>query len=150
MDGKAVLALIEEILHSYGLEINPAEVDSDLLDIEANYFGNNGWFEVCEQDGRIIGSYGLYRLSNDTCELRKMYVHPASRGLGIGKSMMDRAIMKAGELLYKTIVLESNRRLDMARTLYEKYGFTEYHPPHLSQRCDFAMKKELLQPGYHA
>mgnify|MGYP006312686817 CR=1 FL=1 len=142
-DGNKILKLIDEALSSYNLKINPDETDKDLMDIDTNYFKNNGWFEVYEVNNQIVGSYGLYKVSDDICELRKMYLSPKYQGKGIGKLMMDKVIINANRLNYKTIILESNRKLGHAFELYKKYGFQEFIPDHLSERCDFAMKKNL-------
>jgi len=142
-DQDKILALIEKILKEYDLSISPSETDKDLSDIHHYYFKNNGLFEILEENGALIGTYGLYAISKAVCELRKMYLLPSHQGKGLGKLIMDRAIQKAKELGYKTMILETNQKLDKAVGLYKKYGFIEYQPDHLSDRCDIAMKKEL-------
>jgi putative acetyltransferase len=52
------------VLAEYGLKPDPACTDVDLDDIEASYFNRGGVFYVlAEQDGSIIGSYGLYPIA---------------------------------------------------------------------------------------
>jgi putative acetyltransferase len=143
VDEKAVLELVKKVLAGYGLNINPAETDKDLSDLDKYYFSKNGYFAVIEVEGLIVGSYGLCKISASACELRKMYLLPEHQGKGFGKMMMEDALKKAGELGYKEIILETNKKLDKAIHLYYKYGFQEYIPVHLSDRCDFAMKKVL-------
>ena len=142
-DQGEILNLVKRVLEDYGLDINPSETDKDLSDIAHNYFGRNGLFEIIEEDGEIVGSYGVYPVSPDVCELRKMYLLPGFQGRGLGKLMMERAISKSRELGYATMVLETNKKLNKAVGLYEKYGFVEYTPAHLSDRCDLAMKRDL-------
>jgi len=140
-DRTEIYKLVETVLTDYGLKMNPAETDKDLQDLEDSYFNSNGWFEVIEDlQNRIIGSYGIFKINNVACELRKMYLYPDFQGLGLGKTMMDKAIIKAQELGYKEIILETNKILVRAIELYKKYGFVEYHPEHLSGRCDLSMR----------
>lgn len=138
-----IMDLVKSVLSDYGLKTNPLETDKDLSDLDDYYFSKNGWFAVIEMDSEIIGSYGIFKIDEKTCELRKMYLLNNYQGQGLGKLMMEDAVKKAIELGYSEVVLETNKLLDKAITLYGKYGFVSYNPSHLSDRCDFAMRKEL-------
>ncbi len=138
-----ILQLVKSVLSEYGLDINPEETDKDLSNIEAYYFKNNGFFEVLEKDNQIVGSYGLYPVTKELCELRKMYLLSSYQGAGYGRMIMERAMARAKELGYKTMTLETNSSLKKALKLYRKYGFSEYEPDHFSDRCDLALKRSL-------
>ena len=142
-DESKIMDLVKSVLADYGLKTNPHETDRDLSDLEEYYFNKNGWFAVIEKENEIIGSYGIFNVNKKTCELRKMYLLNNYQGQGLGKLMMEDAFEKARELGYSEIILETNKLLDKAITLYGKYGFVQYKPNHLSDRCDFAMRKEL-------
>ncbi len=135
--------LIKDILDAYEIYVNRSEIDEDLSDIEKYYFNNNGWFEILEDENQLLGSYGIYKIDNTTCELRKMYLSENLRGKGFGKQMMNKAIQKASELGYSTMILETNKQLDKAVGLYRKCGFEPYTPSHFIDCCDFAMKREI-------
>jgi GNAT superfamily N-acetyltransferase len=62
---------------------------------------------------------------SSTCELKRLYLTPASRGLGVSKLLMDVALPKARELGYKEMLLDTLRSMTPARKLYEGYGFEE-------------------------
>jgi putative acetyltransferase len=131
--------LVYTVLEEYGLEPDPESTDADLRDIEQSYFVQGGTFQVLvEENGSIVGAYGLYRLGGHTCELRKMYLHRDCRGKGLGKRLLDDALAKARELGFGRVVLETASVLREAIALYERYGFTPYRPDHLSARCDQA------------
>lgn len=138
-----VFAIVKSVLQQYGLQVNPEATDKDLSDIKKYYIDKGGCFKVIEDDGNIVGSYGLFPLSPTTCELRKMYLLPAYQGKGLGRLMLDDAIAEARKRQFKDFVLETNSVLDNARRLYRSYGFEEYEPEHLSDRCDCAMKLRL-------
>jgi len=142
-DQGEILNLVKRVLKDYGLDIDPSETDRDLSDTAHYYFKRNGLFEIIDEDGEIVGSYGVYPVSPDVCELRKMYLLPGFQGRGLGKLMMERAISKSKELGYATMLLETNKKLEKAVRLYEKYGFVEYTPAHLSDSCDLAMRRDL-------
>ena len=142
-DESEVMNLLKTVLAGYGLKTNSAVTDSDILNIEQSYVKNNGAFKVLTDNKKIIGSYGIFKISKNVCELRKMYLYKSYHGQGLGKKMMIDAINVAKYLGYTEMVLETNSRLKEAKRLYEKFGFKEYQPDHLSDRCDYAMKIKL-------
>ncbi|MEG0712798.1 MAG: GNAT family N-acetyltransferase, partial [Niameybacter sp.] len=142
-DEEAVLQVIESVLKDYGLELNPKEADLDVTDLEYYYINNNGWFQVVEAEGEIIGSVGVFKMDENECELRKMYLLPSFQGQGIGRELMENAIEAAVQLGYKIITLQTNSVLIKALPLYEKYGFSEEKGIEVCSRCDLFMKKHL-------
>ncbi len=140
-DGPAVSELIEVVLQLYGLDCDP-ETDADLNNISDAYSG--GVFKVLDNDGILIGSYGLYKNSSQSCELRKMYLYQSYHGMGLGRLMMEDAFKSARKLGFKEMKLETNSCLTNAIEMYKKYGFKEYKPKHpISCRCDMVMRKTI-------
>ena len=136
--------LVYGILREYNLKPDPAATDADIKDIESSYFGRGGMFFVLEtEEGSIIGAYGLYPVEEKTCELRKMYLHKAHRGKGLGKFLLEDALSNTRQLGFKKMILETASVLKEAIALYKSYGFVEYNPQHMSSRCDQAYLLEL-------
>jgi len=138
-----VFRLVKEVLTIYGLKANPEITDKDIGDIQRNYIDSKGYFAILEDKSSVIGSYGILKLSDDVCELRKMYLKREYQGTGLGKLMMEDALIKAKALGFKKMVLETNSVLKEAIGLYRKYGFKNFVPEHLSDRCDCAMERDL-------
>ena len=141
-DEEKVLKLVQEVLNLYGLNLNPDDEDLDITDIPKYYTENNGDFEVIEFKGEIIGSYGIYRIDEETCELRKMYLKKEFQGLGLGNIMLENSLKLAISLNYKKITLQTNSVLYKAVKLYKKYGFEEFEEE-VCERCDLAMVREI-------
>jgi len=146
-DAQAIRDLVFGALTSYGLSPDPANTDEDLEDIEAHYHLRGGWFAVLEEDGVIVGCYGLHRIDDSECELRKMYLRAAFRGRGFGKRLLEHALEKAEALGFAVLCLETASVLKEAIALYEKYGFAPYDTAPLSARCDRAYRKNMHKPG---
>jgi len=143
-DGERIRDLVYAVLEEYGLKPDPGSTDADLADIEQAYFASGGAFYVLEsQHGFIIGAYGLYRIDERTCELRKMYLHRDYRGKGLGKRLLEDALTRARQRGFARVVLETASVLKEAIALYQTYGFTPHEPEHLSPRCDQAYCLEL-------
>lgn len=141
-DELGVLNLVKEVLEPYGLELNPSGEDLDITNIPKYYMENHGDFEVIEFMGNIIGSYGIYRIDTETCELRKMYLKQNFQGMGLGNIMIENSFKIAKSLGYKRIILQTNSLLYKATKLYKKYGFEELKEE-VCKRCDLAMVRNI-------
>lgn len=139
-DSEEIKKLIFTVLKEYGLKPDLLKTDKDLDNIEDFYFNDGGYFGVVEDEKIITATVGLCKVDEETCELRKMYSYPEQRGKGLGNKLMDYSISKAKELGFNRIILETATPLKEAISLYKKYGFTEFKPDHLSQRCDKAFE----------
>jgi len=88
-DCDRIAALVSGVLSEFNLPFEPESKDSDLGDIEESYLQSGGIFELVEdRSGRLLGTYGLFPLTQETCELRKMYFVAEIRGLGLGKQVL--------------------------------------------------------------
>src|SRR5687767_11930969 len=74
------------------------------------FTASNSMLWVAEIDNQIMGCCGIYPtegLNEDTVELVKFYLPAISRGKGIGKKLMEKAILSAIDFGYKKLYLES-------------------------------------------
>ena len=104
---------------------------------------------VAELEGNIVGGGGIYPtdgLPADTCELVKMYLLPEARGIGLGKTILERCLKTARQAGFSQIYLESMPELKLALKMYERFGFSYLcapmgHSGHFG--CDLHMVREL-------
>lgn len=83
-------------------------------------------YYVALLDDQIVGGGGIYPtdgLPDDTCELVKMYLLPAARGLNLGRTMIEKCLAFAKEAGYKNVYLETMPELQQALKVYAKFGF---------------------------
>ena len=145
-DCDRIAALVSGVLSEFNLPFEPESKDSDLGDIEESYLQSGGIFELVEdRSGRLLGTYGLFPLTRETCELRKMYFVAEIRGLGLGKQVLQRAVNHAWRLGFKAIVLETISVLDRAVRLYTHFGFVPMETKHTSARVDQAYILKLSE-----
>jgi putative acetyltransferase len=114
--------------------------DTDLDDLERNYFGRGGVFEVVEdcRSSQIVGCAGLLPLTERRAELCKMYILRSARGRGLGKRLLEDLLEAARRSGFAEVWLETNSVLTVATGLYMKFGFQPVEPGHLLPRCDQA------------
>jgi putative acetyltransferase len=143
-DREKVTRHVGAVLSEFGLSLDPSGTDADLLDIEKHYLAPGGLFEIIEDErGDLLGTVGLYRLDEKSCELRKMYFAPEVRGRGLGKYVLERAVEKAKSLGFEQMILETASVLKAANHLYVKYGFRPLAREHLPSRADLAYILDL-------
>ncbi|KAF3934842.1 hypothetical protein ABW19_dt0201646 [Dactylella cylindrospora] len=63
-----------------------------------------------------------------TCEMKRLYTLPSTRGLGVGKALIE-DIMKAAEQLgYEEMYLDTLSTMKKALSMYERFGFERTEP----------------------
>jgi GNAT superfamily N-acetyltransferase len=83
---------------------------------------------LAEIDGEPVGMGALRPLAPDEAEIKRMYVRPSSRGLGVGRAILQRLIDDARTLGYRTIHLDSAPFMHEAHALYRSVGFVPSEP----------------------
>jgi DNA-binding MarR family transcriptional regulator/GNAT superfamily N-acetyltransferase len=85
----------------------------------------DGAFLVMRSDHETVGCGGVQRIDDGTAEIKRMWIHPDWRGLGLGGRMLTR-LEAVGRTLGRTrVVLDTNETLTEAIAMYERAG---YHP----------------------
>jgi len=59
------------------------------------------------------------------CEMKRLYCVPASRGLGIGRILVEAVVKEAERLGYQEIRLDTLPQMEGARRLYTEWGFVD-------------------------
>ena len=88
----AVMAgIIRQTLRAYRLDLpGTAYFDASLDGLSACYAAPNSGYWVLHVDGRPVGGGGFAAFSGfpDCCELQKLYLTEAARGLGFGAALL--------------------------------------------------------------
>jgi L-amino acid N-acyltransferase YncA/predicted GNAT family N-acyltransferase len=120
-------ALIEsldaELSHVYPepgathFELEPSEVSPE-----------RGGFFAIEAGDAVVGCGAVRALDAETAELKRMFVAPEWRGLGLSKRILQELEGEAGRLGAKRIRLETGERQVAAVALYERSGYRRIAP----------------------
>ncbi|MPR35675.1 GNAT family N-acetyltransferase [Salmonirosea aquatica] len=127
---KAAVGLFNEYIASLDFDLGFQNVDHELTILPVMYGPPTGRLFLVQSETEFVGCAALRRIENDTtCELKRMFLHPAYRGLGIGKAVMEKSISCARSLGYTTMKLDTiGYKMPWAVKLYESYGFRETAP----------------------
>ena len=74
----------------------------------------------------------LQRISDDKAEIKRMRVHPNFQRRGFGQTILNRLEMRADDLGYKILCLDTTVQQIAARKLYEKNGYCEIEQQKIS------------------
>ena len=76
-------------------------------------------------DGIPMGIACLKALTDQTGEVKRMYVRPQARNRGLGRALLDRLLEEAPHIGYERVRLDSARFMTEAHRLYRTSGFQE-------------------------
>ena len=144
-DGAAIRAVVIAVMNEYGLSSDLEGNDADLRSFVHSYRGRGGAFRVVTSaEGVIVGCGGLYPIDAREAEIRRMYLLPEARGVGVGRKLLEDLISVARERRFERVVLETASVLKEAISLYRKRGFVPVARRSTALReCDQAYALEL-------
>jgi putative acetyltransferase len=85
-------------------------------------------FFVIRHEGMAAGCGGIKLVGTAYGEIKRMYVRPPFRGLGLGRRMLDHLAAYALQHGVQVLRLETGTYQPEARRLYERYGFHRIPP----------------------
>ena len=84
-----------------------------------------GAFYVVMSDGLPLGCCGLKGVGTEIAEIKRLWVSPAARGMGLAQRLLTECEQAARELGIKVLRLDTNSALPEAERLYRKTGWTQ-------------------------
>ena len=107
-----------------GVDLCFQNFDEEMATLPGRYAMPDGRLFYATVDGRGAGCVGIRPYSDGVCELKRLYVDPAFRGLGVGRDLALAAIRAARKIGYRKIMLDTLPAMRIAVKLYRDLGFT--------------------------
>jgi putative acetyltransferase len=76
-------------------------------------------------------------------ELRKMYLHPSTRGRGLGQQLFDACLAHVNAKAGHRIVLDTTEKMTAAIAFYERNGFVRDDTQRRASRCSRGYRRDL-------
>lgn len=90
-----------------------------------------GWYDcilLAFQEENIAGCVAVRGLDPRACELKRLYIRPRWRGIGIGRNLLDAVIEYAKAKQFQAICLDTMPEMSSAQALYRSAGFQVIPP----------------------
>jgi ribosomal protein S18 acetylase RimI-like enzyme len=124
-DTAVVRELFGEYGRSLGIDLSFQGFDRELETLPGAYAPPGGAVIIARQEGAACGCVALRRIDDLTCEMKRLYVRPGSRGEGVGAELVTRIIETARSRGYATMRLDTLPSMKSAVSLYRSFGFVE-------------------------
>lgn len=120
---RLVLSIEEEKLVYTVIPVEPYEREVHAEDTDYGFDEQGPTIFFAELDGRPVGRIKIMRWWNEFAYIEDLVVHPEYRGMGIGRTLLDRGIQWAREKSFPGVMLETQDDNVHACLLYQRCGF---------------------------
>jgi ribosomal protein S18 acetylase RimI-like enzyme len=129
---EADLPLIRELLHEYagalGFPLDFQDFERELAELPGAYAPPDGTLLLARIDREVAGCVALRRLDDDVCEMKRLFIRPGHRGLGLGRLLAAAIVDDARSRGYRAMRLDTTPSMAAAQALYTELGFRDIPP----------------------
>jgi ribosomal protein S18 acetylase RimI-like enzyme len=127
-DIESAKTLFVEYADSLGFDLSFQRFDEELRSLPGDYARPKGCLLLAACDGQTAGCVALRPLEEGVCEMKRLYVRPEFRGMGVGRALAEAVIKEGQDIGYNCMRLDTVPLMDVARMLYASLGFERISP----------------------
>jgi ribosomal protein S18 acetylase RimI-like enzyme len=127
-DMATIRALLDEYAAWLGIDLSFQGFAREYRDLPGEYAPPRGALLLAFADGQPAGMVALRDRGGGCCEMKRLWVRSAARGLGLGRALIDRILLEGRDRCYREIVLDTLPIMGDAQRLYERFGFRDIAP----------------------
>jgi ribosomal protein S18 acetylase RimI-like enzyme len=126
-DLEAVKALFRAYVDWLDIDLSYQGFEEELAGMPGKYAPPQGALYLAKgRNGNVLGCVGLRPFDEEgTCEMKRLYVSPKARGLGVGAALVDCVLRAAQDAGYGVMLLDTLPTMTGAIKLYKSAGFEE-------------------------
>ena len=123
------LAMVQNLFTQYGIsrefDVALGDFDDEIVNLPGKYSFPEGALFLALDDEHPAGCIAYQKLSDEICEMKRMFVLEDFRQRGIGMELAVTLLGQARSQGYQKMRLDSHPSMSEAHALYEKLGFYE-------------------------
>jgi len=127
-DRATVEQIFREYIASPSVSLEFQDYERELAALPGSYAPPEGALLLAWQSGRAIGCVAMRPIDEAICEMKRLYVRPDGRGMGVGRHLADAIIAIAREAGYAEMRLDVLPEFERARDVYHALGFRPAEP----------------------
>lgn len=124
--------LFQEYAAQLGVDLCFQNFAQELRELPGEYAAPRGALLVARVGNTLAGCCALRPLDTtdypNAAEMKRLFVRPAYRGLGLGRLLAEGILDAARQSGYDCVLLDTLDDMEAARALYEELGFEEVPP----------------------
>jgi len=124
-DLDAVRALFRLCVYDLGTNLAAQDFDEELAGLPGWYVPSIGGIWLATDGDEFTGCVGLLPFTNETCEMRRLFVREPYRNQGLGRKLAEQAIETGKQAGYRQICTQTVPSHPSGMKLLRSLGFVE-------------------------
>jgi len=127
-DLPAVRRLLRDYLAWVDLDLSFQDFEGELHGLPGDYAPPRGALLVADIGTDTVAMIALRPLADHVCEMKRLFVHPSARGLGVARALITRVMSEARATGYREMRLDTLPAMGNAQAIYAAFGFRDIEP----------------------
>jgi ribosomal protein S18 acetylase RimI-like enzyme len=119
----------------------------ELDSLPGRYSVPDGEILLAYANFKPVGCIALRPLSGECCEMKRLYVAPEGRGMGVGRALVQTIVKLAVEKGYAEMKLDTLSSMEPALALYRSVGFVDIGAYYETPILETVFMSLMLEPS---
>jgi GNAT superfamily N-acetyltransferase len=125
VDLESVKQLFTAYVQWLNIDLRFQQYEEEFNNLPWKYALPLGNLFLAKVDGEPVGCVAIKPFAENVCEMKRLYVPDAYRGLGVARKLVTHCLAWSKKAGYQKMVLDTLRTMTPALSLYKGFGFVE-------------------------